>query len=62
MPKADPPKEVNTIKKNNGRLLLQFSSKMTHYFKEFRTLSGVLKKLIVITKLDDANRSSIPKI
>ena len=58
---ADPPKEANTIKNMNGRLLLLSSNKTTHYFKEWTTVSGVLKKiyclLIHTFKFDAANRS-----
>ena len=45
MSQADPPKEASTVKKMNGRSLLLSSNKMTHYFKEWTTPSGVLKKI-----------------
>ena len=56
---GDPPKEVSTIKKMNGRLLLLSSNKMTYYFKEWTTIGGVLKKYILfLQKFDASNRSS----
>ena len=45
MAQADPPKEDCAVKKMNGRLLLLLSNKMTHYFKEWTTASGVLIKI-----------------
>ena len=52
MAQADPPKEASTVKKINCRLLLLFSSIMTHYFKEWMTPSGALKKkFIIFTKI-----------
>ena len=47
---ANPSKEASTVKKMNGRSLLPSSSKMTHYFKEWTTPSGVLKKLHCLYK------------
>ena len=59
MSQADPPKEASTVKKMNGRSLLLSSNKMTHYFKEWTTPSGVLKKHILhLQKFDASNRSS----
>ena len=48
MAQADPPKEASTVK--NGQLLLLSSNKMTHYFKEWTTISGVLKKIYCLYK------------
>ena len=50
MPQVDPPKEVSTVKKINGQLLLLSLNEMTHYFKEFTTVSGVLKKICCLYK------------
>ena len=44
MAQADHPKEATAFKKMNGRSLILSSNKMTHYFKEWTTASGVLKK------------------
>ena len=46
MTHADPPKEASTVKKMNELFLIHFSSnKMTYYFKEWTTASGLLKKI-----------------
>ena len=42
---ADPANKANMIKKMDGLSLLLFSNKMTHYFKEWTTASGVLIKI-----------------
>ena len=56
---ADSPRDARTVKKNNDCLLLLFSNKMTHYFKEWTTTSGVLKKNILsLQKRDASNRLS----
>ena len=39
MAHADLPKEVNTVKKMNGRSLLISSNKKTRYFKQWTTAS-----------------------
>ena len=61
---ADPPREARMVKKINDCLLLLFSNKMTHYFKEW-SASGLLKKKILsLQKLDASNRLSsvaVPK-
>ena len=71
MAPADPPLEVGTTKKMNGRLLLLGLNKITHYFKEWTTAIEVLKKRHCLCKhlmpqLDSLNSScfqnySIPK-
>ena len=50
MAPADPSKEASTVKKMDGRLLLLFSNKMTRYFKELTTVSGILKKIYCLYK------------
>ena len=47
---ADPPKEANTNRKMNGRLLLLSLNKTTNYFKEWTTANGVLKKVYFLYK------------
>ena len=47
---VDPPKEANTVKKMNGRSLLIFSNKTTHYFKEWTAARCVLKKIYCLYK------------
>ena len=44
MAQADPPKEASTFARMNGRSQLLFSNKMSHYFIELTTPSGLLKK------------------
>ena len=51
MTRADPPNEASTVKKMNGWSLLLSSNKMTHYFKEWTTVCGALKKHFVYTKI-----------
>ena len=51
MAQADPPKEANTVKKLNVRLLLLPPNKTTLYFKEWTTVSRALKKYIVFTNI-----------
>ena len=47
-------------KKMNGRSLLLSSNKMTHYFKEWTTPGGVLKKhILFLQKFDGTNTSSL---
>ena len=59
MAQADPPKESSTLKKVNIRSLLLSSNKITHYFNEWTTAIGVLKKNVVsLQKADASNRSS----
>ena len=50
MAQADPTREASTVKKMNEQSLLFSSNKMTHYFKNWTTASGVLKISIVFTK------------
>ena len=52
MAHADPPKETSTFERINGQPQLLFSNKMTHYFTEWTTPSGFLKKkYITLTKI-----------
>ena len=46
MAQADLPEEASTVKKMNGQSLLLSSDKMTHYFKEWTTENGALKKCL----------------
>ena len=50
MAKADPPIETNAVKKMNDQLLLISSNKTTDYFREWTTVSFVLKKLYCLHK------------
>ena len=50
MAQADPQKEASTVKKMNDQLLLLSSNKMTHYFQEWMTASGILKKIYYLYK------------
>ena len=60
MAQGDPPKEVSAVKKMNDRSLLLFSNKMAHYFKEWTTPGGALKKyILILQKFDASNRSSL---
>ena len=60
MAQGDPPKEISTVKKMNGRSLLLSSNKMTQYFKEWTTPGGVLKKYILfLQKFEASNRPSL---
>ena len=47
MAQADPPKEASTFARMNSRPQLFFSNKMTHYFIDWMTPSGLLKKNIL---------------
>ena len=65
MTQADPPKVASITKEMNDRSLLLSSNKMTHYFKEWTTPSGVLRKIYCLYKnlmlqIDPPN-SSCPK-
>ena len=67
MAQADPPKEARVIKKMNGRLLLLYSNKMTYYFTECATPSGVVKKIYCLYKnlmrqIDPLNSSCSQKL
>ena len=50
MTPADPPEEASTVKKMNGRSLLPSLNKMTSYFKDWKTPSGVLKNIYCLYK------------
>ena len=58
MAQADPPREANTVKKMNGRSLLTFSNKTTHYFKEWTAARCFEKNILSPQKLITSNRSS----
>ena len=58
MTQADPPKEANTVKKMNGRSLLIFSNKTTHYFKEWTAVRCFEKNILSPQKFITSNRSS----
>ena len=45
MAQADRPKEAITFERMNGQSQFLFSNKMTHYFIEWTTPSGLLKKI-----------------
>ena len=47
MAQADPPKEASTFARINSRPQLFFSNKMTHYFIDWMTPSGLLKKNVL---------------
>ena len=47
MAQADPPKEASTFARINSRLQLFFLNKMTHYFIDLMTPSGLLKKNVL---------------
>ena len=49
MVQADPPKKASMFERMNGQSQLLFSDKMTHYFIEWTTPSGLLKKRYIIT-------------
>ena len=56
---ADPQKKASTFSRMNGRPQLFFSNKMTHYFIEWTTPSGLFKKIYYpYKKFDASNRSS----
>ena len=44
---ADPPKKASMFERMNGQSQLLFSNKMTHYFIEWTTPSGLLKRYII---------------
>ena len=60
MTQVDPPKEVSTFERMNGRPQLIFSNKMAYYCIELATPSGILKKNICYPykKFDASNRFS----
>ena len=59
MAQADPPKETSKFARINCRPQLVFSNKTTHYFIEYTTPSGLLKKIYHPYKKFDASiRSS----
>ena len=58
MAHADPPREANTVKKMNGRSLLIFSNKTTHYFKEWTAARCFEKNILSTQKFITSNRSS----
>ena len=59
MAQPDPTKENKTFERMNGWPQLPFSNKMTHYFIEWMTPSGLLKKIYYsYKKFDASNRSS----
>ena len=58
MAQADPPREANTVKKMNGRSLLIFSNKTTHYFKEWTAARCFEKSILSPQKFITSNRSS----
>ena len=58
MAQADPPREANTVKKMNGRSLLIFSNKTTHYFKEWTAARCLKKYILSLQKFNTSNRSS----
>ena len=47
MAQGDPLKKASTVKTINVRSLLLSSNKMAHYFKEWTTPGGVLKKYVL---------------
>ena len=55
MAQADPPKEASTSARMDGRPQLLFPHKMTHYFIEWTTPSGLLKKIYYPYKNFDAS-------
>ena len=56
MAQADPPKEASKFATMNGRPQLLFSNEMTHFFIEWATTCGLLKKNIL--PFDAPNRPS----
>ena len=59
MAQADRPKEAITFERMNGQPQFLFSNKMTHYFIEWTTPSGLLKKIhYPYKKFNASNRSS----
>ena len=56
---VDTPKDASTFARMNGRPQLLFSNKSTHYFIEWTTPSGPLKKIYnPYIKFDASNRTS----
>ena len=56
---ADPPKEASMFERMNGQPQLLVSNRMTHYFIEWMTPSGLLKKTYdLFKKFNTSNRSS----
>ena len=65
MAQVDPPKEIGTFERINGRPPLLSLNKMTHYFIEWTTLSGLLKKLYYPyhdAQIDPLNKSCSEKL
>ena len=58
MAQAGTPKEASTFARMNGRPQLLFSNKITHYFIEWTTPSGILKKIYYLSKKSDASDRS----
>ena len=59
MSQADPHREASTVKKMNGWSLLLSLNKMTHYFKEWTTAIGVLKKNLFSLQKFDASKDPL---
>ena len=67
MAQAFSPKKASASERINGRLQLPSSSKLTHFFKEWTTATGVLKKIYCFHKnmmlqLDPLNRNCCHKL
>ena len=58
MAQADRPKGSSTIERMNGRPQPLFSNRVTHYFKEWTTPSG-LEKIYCSHKIFDASNRSL---
>ena len=58
MAPVDHPKEASTFARMNGRPQLLFSNKMTHYFIDWTTRTGLLKKIYYPYKKCDASYTS----
>ena len=50
MAQAAPLRKATTVKKRNGRSLLLSINEIAHYFKKWKTGSGVLKKIYFLYK------------
>ena len=66
MAQAAPLREASTVKKMNDRSLLLLLNKITHYFKKWTTISGVLKNIYclyknLILQIDPMNSSCSQK-
>ena len=57
MAQADPPKEASAFARMNDRPQL-FPNKMAHYFVDWTTPSGLLKKICYPYKKCDASNTS----